>query len=121
MKRSALLTSCICAYLTTMMDSSSEFQHLAFAPHVTVEGQFLASLAPPRDSVCACRAPSVKAAPDHRAATVAPGLDDSTGRQEAKMQEPEGVHERFWRVLVSNVPRNDPLDLGVGRSIHAPV
>ena len=88
MKRSALLTCCICAYLTTMMDSSSEFQHLAFAPGVTVEGQFLASLAPPRESVCACRASPATAVPEKQSA------------KPERLEEPENVHERFWRVLV---------------------
>lgn len=52
-----LLMLYIFAHLTTVMDSSSEFHQLAFAHGATVEGQFLASLAPAtRDgSTCSCR------------------------------------------------------------------
>lgn len=100
MKRSALLTCCMCACLTTMMDSSSEFQHLAFAPGVTVEGQFLASLAPPRESVCTCRASSAHAASDKRSARQHTLGDASEEQWGATTQKLENVHERFWRVLV---------------------
>jgi ATP-dependent Clp protease adapter protein ClpS len=47
---------CMFVYLTTVMDSSSEFHHLAFPPGVTIEGQFLASLAPSREPTCECQA-----------------------------------------------------------------
>ena len=52
-----LLMLYIFAHLTTVMDSSSEFHQLAFAHGATVEGQFLASLAPATrgGSTCSCR------------------------------------------------------------------
>ena len=52
-----LLMLYIFAHLTTVMDSSSEFHQLAFAHGATVEGQFLASLAPATrgGSACSCR------------------------------------------------------------------
>ena len=102
MRRSGLLMFYIFAHLTTVMDSSSEFQQLAFAPGVTVEGQFLASLAPPRESVCSCRAKSTKArrtADETAASSTLPGRDQ-TGTEEMLWQGGIEDSQRFWHVRV---------------------
>lgn len=110
MKRSWLLLCCMFAvHPTTIIDSSSEFQQLAFAPGVTVEGQFLASLAPERDTTCACPASSQPMTP---AVAPSPDMDGRAARQEAAWRKGgAGVTQpsldrgseredagRFWRV-----------------------
>ena len=106
-----LLTCLICAYLTTLMDSSSEFQHLSFAPGVTVEGQFLASLAPQRErtSACSCPGPSIFSSQTTSPAS-APLLEKRTKneREEEAISRGTGqdyTHaQRFWHVLVNLSP-----------------
>lgn len=49
------LIFCIFAGKQTLLDTSSEFDQLSFAPGVTMEGQFLASLAPSSSRLgCVC-------------------------------------------------------------------
>jgi hypothetical protein len=115
-RRLALCYLHACMYVcmsTTLMDSSSEFQKLSFAPGVTVEGQFLASLAPdrtPRESKCDCKprvmAPHVVGPTD--AARPQPLSQPLLEKEHGQAWETEatqsGVSEdsqRFWHVLVS--------------------
>ena len=107
-RRLALCYMHACMYVcmsTTLMDSSSEFQKLSFAPGVTVEGQFLASLAPPRESKCDCK-PRVMAAHvgPTDAARPQPLLETEQGQAWETEATQSGVSEdsqRFWHVLVS--------------------
>jgi len=109
LRRLALCYMHACMYVcmsTTLMDSSSEFQKLSFAPGVTVEGQFLASLAPPRESKCDCK-PRVMAAdvgPTEAARPQQPFLEKEQGQSWETEETQSGVSEdsqRFWHVLVS--------------------
>jgi hypothetical protein len=87
-----LLMLYIFAHLTTVMDSSSEFHQLAFAHGATVEGQFLASLAPATRgaSTCSCR---------NKAGTSAKSRA-SGGGEDTKWHGGVDDSQRFFRVRV---------------------
>jgi len=96
MKTSGLLIVCIFACLATAMDSSAEFHHLAFGPGVSVEGQFLASLAPQRD--CVCSANRQTAVPP-TASAPRPSEEDGVA-DEVVLGGAEDDTQRYWHVLV---------------------
>lgn len=91
-----LLMLYIYAHLTTVMDSSSEFHQLAFAHGVTVEGQFLASLAPATrgEATCPCRA-----AQDNVMTASASSNQGASGvKDESMWNAGADDSQRFWRV-----------------------
>eukprot|EP00960_Hanusia_phi_P076254 768536-Hanusia_phi.AAC.14 len=92
MKRSSLLFYCIFAYLKTLMDSSSEFNQLGFAPGVTIEGQYLASLVPTRSFSSKC------ANFVHRNDIHSVKFDGSL--EHVYWQRDQGFNGQFWRVLL---------------------
>lgn len=93
-----LLMLYIFAHLTTVMDSSSEFHQLAFAHGVTVEGQFLASLAPATrgEATCPCRA----AQENVMTAGASSKESANRGKDEAMWNAGADDSQRFWRVRV---------------------
>mmetsp|Transcript_31707 Transcript_31707/g.46364 ORF Transcript_31707/g.46364 Transcript_31707/m.46364 type:complete len:171 (-) Transcript_31707:574-1086(-) len=96
MKTSGLLIVCIFACLATAMDSSAEFHHLAFGPGVSVEGQFLASLAPQRDCVCSTNR---QTAVPPAASAPRPSEEDGVA-DEVVLGGAEDDTQRYWHVLL---------------------
>ena len=101
-----LLMLYIYAHLTTVMDSSSEFHQLAFAHGVTVEGQFLASLAPATrgEATCPCRA----AQDNVMTAGASAKQGASAVKDETTRHARADDSQRFWRVRVREGPSPNP-------------
>ena len=74
------------------MDSSSEFNQLGFAPGITIEGQYLASLVPTRSSSSKCANSVLQ--------KVQNSMEWDRALEHVHWQRDQGFNGQFWRVLL---------------------